>query len=186
MRVLGIAARADGRTTGDFAFHFETGITERIGLHIRNDRFRTNDKTEAMFQFAAYASKDGMTGFAPLIEFEIPTRSGASGINTLVGFTTSAAKSNWVFNQVVHYDPKEDMVDASVAVVVKASANVFPVVELLGDGGKGQTSAVNLLGGLKVRLREGILFGLAYQVPLTTRKDFASQVAFGPDFDWKR
>ena len=31
-----------------------------------------------MFQFAAVRSKNGMSGFSPLIEFEFPTRSGAS------------------------------------------------------------------------------------------------------------
>lgn len=186
VRVLGVATRVDGKTTGDYAFHFETGITERIGLHVRNDRFRNSDKTEAMFQFAAFVSKDGMTGFAPLIEFEFPTRSKASGINTLVGFTTSTGKSTWAFNQVMHYDPKEDMVDGSVALVVKAGRYVSPVVEFLGEGGKGQASAINMLAGIKVRLREGILFGLAYQLPLTDTREFTNQVVFGPDFGWKR
>ena len=186
LRLLGIASGVDGSNTNDFAFHFETGITQRIGLHIRNDRFRNSDKTEAMFQFAAFVSKDGMTGFAPLIEFEFPTRSGASRINSLVGFTTSTGASRWAFNQVVHYDPREDMVDGSVALVVKAGRRVAPVLEFLGNGGVGQASAINMLAGIKVRLREGILLGLAYQLPVTGRKDFTRQLAFGPDFDWKR
>ena len=186
LRILGTAARVDGKNMSDVAFHFETGITERIGLHIRNDRFRNNDKTEAMFQFAAYVSEDGMTGFAPLIEFEIPTRSGASRINTLVGFTTSTGTSTWAFNQVIHYDPQEDMVDGSIALVVKAGRFVSPVVEFLGESGKGQASAINMLAGIKVRLREGVLFGLAYQLPVTNRKEFTHQIVAGPDFGWKR
>lgn len=186
LRVLGIAAGRDGQNTGDVAFHFETGITPRIGLHIRNDRFRNSDKTEAMFQFAAYVSKNGMNGFAPLIEFEVPTRSGASRVNTLVGFTTSLGASKWAFNQVVHYDPKEDMLDGSVALVLKASRFVFPVLELLGEGGTGVSSAVNVLAGIKVRVRAGINLGVAYQIPVTVRKDFSRQVVVGPDFDWSR
>lgn len=186
LRLLGITARADGQTKGDFAFHFETGITQRIGLHIRNDRFRNNDKTEAMFQFTAFVSKDGMNGFAPLIEFEIPTRSGASRISTLAGFTSSLGSPRWAFNQVVHYDPREDMVDGSVALVLKASRYLFPVVEILGEGGKGQSSAINVLGGLKLRIREGIILGVAYQLPVTVRKDFSSQLAAGPEFGWTR
>lgn len=59
LRVLGIAAGRDGQNTGDVAFHFETGITPRIGLHIRNDRFRNSDKTEAMFQFAPMSARTG-------------------------------------------------------------------------------------------------------------------------------
>ena len=115
LRVLGLATRADGQSTGDFAFHLETGLTPSIGLHVRNDRFRNNDKSEVMFQFAAFVSKDGMSGFAPIIEFEIPTRSGASRISTLVGFTSSLGSPRLAFNQVLHYDPREDMGDASAA-----------------------------------------------------------------------
>lgn len=186
LRVLGISTRADGQTAGDYAFHFETGITPRIGLHVRNDRFRTNDKTEAMFQFTAFVSKNGMNGFAPLIEFEFPTRSGVSRINSLVGFTSTLGSPRWAFNQVVHYDPREDMVDGSVALVLKVGSYLFPVVEILGDGGKSLSSSMNVLGGLKVRVREGINLGFAYQFPITDRQDFDSQLAFGPEFGWKR
>lgn len=59
-------------------------------------------------------------------------------------------------------------------------------VEFLGEGGKGLAGAINMLAGIKVRVREGILFGLAYQLPLTDRREFTNQVVFGPDFGWKR
>jgi hypothetical protein len=186
LRVLGVATRADGRNEGDFAFHLETGLTPTIGLHIRNDRFLNNDKTEAMFQFTAYVSKDGMSGFAPIIEFEFPTHSGASGINTLVGFTTSLGTSRWAFNQVLHYDPRDDMVDASAALVYGASRYVFPVVEILGDGGKGRLSVASALVGLKVRLRDWLIGGIAFEVPMTTAREFSSRLALGPDIEWKR
>jgi hypothetical protein len=38
--------------------HPETGLTPRIGLHIRNERFLDSSRTEAMLQFAAFVSKD--------------------------------------------------------------------------------------------------------------------------------
>ena len=139
-----------------------------------------------MFQFAAYVSKDGMSGFAPIIEFEFPTHSGASRISTLVGFTTSLGSSNWAFNQVLHYDPREDMADASAALVFKAGSNVFPVVELLGEGRKDRSSVVSGLAGIKVRLRDWLLGGVAIQFPLTSARDFSSQLALGPDIEWKR
>lgn len=49
LRASGLVTRADGKSEGDFAFHFETGLTKTIGLHIRNDAFRTNAHTEVMF-----------------------------------------------------------------------------------------------------------------------------------------
>ena len=185
LRVLGIVTRADGKTDGDFAFHLETGLTRTIGLHIRNDRFLNNEKTEAMFQFAAYVSKDGMSGFAPIIEFEFPTHSGVSRISTLVGFTTSLGTSRWAFNQVVHYNPREDMVDASAAFVFAAGPSVFPVVELLGEGGTGRPTVVNVLAGVKVRVRDWLIAGIAISIPLTTARDYSSSFAFGLDREWK-
>lgn len=187
LRTLGLATRTAGETNGDFAFHLETGLTSRIGLHVRNDQLRENPLTETMFQFAAFVSEDGMSGFAPLIEFEIPTRSGAgSRVHTLVGFTSTLANERSAFNQVIHYNPREDGLDGSAALVLRLGQRIFPVVEVLGEGVRGEPTVVNLLGGLKVRLREWLLVGLAVQFPLTSAKEFSGQGAFGPDFEWMR
>ena len=186
LRTAGLATREEGRTEGDFAFHLETGLTERIGLHVRNDRYLDVPQTEMMFQFAAIMSENGMSGFAPIVEFEIPTRSeGGDRVGTLVGFTTALATERAAFNQVVHYDPREDMVDASAAFVVGLRERIFPVVEVLGEGGKGVRPVVNVLAGLKVRVREGIVLGLAYQLPVTSNKEFASQLVGMPEFEWR-
>ena len=187
LRLAGLATRADGKTEGDFAFHFETGLTRSIGLHVRNDRFLDLPRSEVMFQFAAFTSADGMSGFAPIIEFEIPTRSGSgSRINSLVGFTSTLANARLVFNQALHYDPREDGVDASAALVVGMWKRVFPVIEVLGEGARGERPIVNVLGGLKVQVREGIVFGIAYQFPVSSREDFSSQLVALPEFEWKR
>ena len=187
LRLAGLATRTGGHTDGDFAFHFETGLTKFIGLHIRNDRFLTNTRTEAMFQFAAVRSKNGMSGFSPIIEFEFPTRSGGgSRVNTLVGFSTALANSRAAFNSVVHYNPREDMVDASAALVFKARSGVYPVMEVLTEAASGETPIISLLFGLKVRVNKSMLFGFAFQVPTTKRKDFSSQMVFQPDMEWRR
>ena len=186
LRLLGLATRIDGKSDGDFAFHLETGLTPSIGLHVRNDRTLNNEKTEAMFQFAAYVSADSMSGFAPIIEFEIPTHTGASRISALVGFTSTLGAPTWAFNQVLHYDPREDMVDASAALVFKATGTVFPVVELLASGGQGQPGIVNGLAGVKVRLQDWLIGGVAFQFPLTKARNLSSQLAIGPDIEWKR
>ena len=187
LRLAGLATRTGGHTDGDFAFHFETGLTKFIGLHIRNDRFLTNTRTEAMVQFAAVRSKNGMSGFSPIIEFEFPTRSGGGKrVNTLVGFSTALANSRVSFNQVLHYNPREDMVDASAALVFKARAGVYPVMEVLTEAARGETPIISLLLGLKVRVNKNMLLGFAFQVPTTRRKDFASQMVFQPDIEWRR
>lgn len=99
LRFAALATKMDGKTKADFAFHFETGLSKFVGLHIRNDRFLDNTHTEIMFQFAVIRSKDGMSGFSPIIEFEIPTKKGASRINTLVGFFTALVRPRFAFNR---------------------------------------------------------------------------------------
>lgn len=186
LRLLGLAPRADGTIDGDFAFHLETGLTRNIGLHVRNDRVGTNDRTEAMFQYTALVSTDGMSGFAPIIEFEFPTRSGASRTNTLVGFTSSLGAPRWAFNQVLHYDPREDAIDASAALVVGAGRRMYPALEILGEGGSGRPALANVVAGVKVRLQDWLIGGVAIAIPLTNARDYTSLLALGPDLEWKR
>lgn len=189
LRVGGLANRgadpAMGGRTSDFFFHFETGLAERIGLHVRNDQFRTMPRTEVMFQFLALSTRDGMVGFAPIVEFEVPTGSGAGpGINTLTGFTVGMTRARMAFNSALHFNPRDNLMDYSTAWVVAAGRRIFPVVEVLGTAGRGMAPGLRLLGGLKVPVTRNILVGLALQVPLTTRQDFSQQLVFGPDFDW--
>jgi len=176
LRTSGLATRIDGETKGDFAFHLETGLTDTIGLHVRSDQFLQSRRSEMMFQFVAWKSRDGESGFAPIIEFEVPTRAGGGKPATLVGFTTKFANSRVAFNQSFHYAPAEKAMEGSAAVVLQASERIYPVVELMGSGGKGKPTIVNLLAGVKYRLPGGALVGVAYQHPVTTSRELSSQV----------
>ena len=187
LRLEGLANRFDGKSKGDFGFHFETGVTKRIGIHIRNDSFLERTRSELMIQFAAIRSKDGMSGFSPIIEFEIPTRrGGGSRINTLVGFSTALVNKRASFNQVVHYNPREDSADYSAAFVLRVGKKYFPVFEILGEAMRGERPIVNLLGGFKIRMNKNLTLGFAVQVPVTSRKDFTSQIVGQPDIEWRR
>lgn len=176
----------DGNSTGDFGFHLETGLSKFIGLHVRNDRFLTNDHTEIMFQFAAIRSKNGMSGFSPIIEFEVPTHKGVRSIETLVGFSTTLSNSHIAFNQVFHYSPREDMVEGSAALVYKVSKRMFLITEIQGEKMPNEQAIMNFLFGVKVRINNNLLLALGFQVPVTTNKDFTSQYIFQPDFEWKK
>jgi hypothetical protein len=185
LRLGALVTHGEGNKDGDFAFHFETGLTKSIGVHLRNDGILNEQHTELMFQFAAVRSEDGMSGFAPIIEFEFPTHAGGDQrINTLVGFSTALANSKAAFNQVVHYDPRTDMVEGSAAFVVKLGTRLFPVAEISGEGMEGELPLINLLGGLKVRVTESLLVGIALQTPVTERKDFSWKLVFQPDIEW--
>jgi hypothetical protein len=186
LRLPVTATRMDGNTKADFGFHFETGLSKTIGLHIRNDRFLDNTHTEIMFQFAAIRSKDGMSGFSPIIEFEIPTKKGASRINTLVGFSTALVRPRFAFNQVFHFDPREDMTEGSAALVYKLNKGIFLVVEIFGEKMPEETVALNILGGVKVTINKYLTLGIGYRQPITSSKEFSSQYIFQPDIEWKR
>lgn len=185
IRLGALLTRTEVNKDGDFAFHFETGLTKFIGVHLRNDGILDRQHTELMFQFAAVRSEDGMSGFAPIIEFEFPTHSeGDQHINTLVGFSTALANSKAAFNQVLHYDPRTEMVEVSAGFVLKLGTWLFPVVEISGEGMPGESPLINLLAGMKVRVNENLLLGMAIQMPVTTNKDFSWQLVFQPDIEW--
>jgi hypothetical protein len=185
LRLGALVTRSEDKTDADFAFHFETGLTKFIGVHLRSDGILDRQHTELMFQFAAIRSGDGMSGFAPIIEFEFPTHSGGDQhINTLVGFSTALANSSAAFNQVLHYDPRADMVEGSAAFVLKLGTSLFPVVEMSAEGMPGERPLINLLGGMKLRATESLLLGIGIQAPLTERKDFSWQLVFQTDIEW--
>ena len=50
-----------GTRRPDVLFHLETGLTERIGVHVRNDQFRSKPRTGVMFRFLALQSRDGIS-----------------------------------------------------------------------------------------------------------------------------
>jgi len=185
LRLAALATQTDGKTKGDFAFHFETGLSKFIGLHIRNDRFLQESHTEIMFQFAAIKSRDGMSGFSPIIEFEIPTKKGATRINTRVGFSTAVAGSHLAFNQTINYNPYDDMVEGEASLVFKAGKRVFLIAEILGEKTPHEQALINLVGGVKIKLNENFMLGIGYQQPVTTNRDFSSQFIFQPDMEWK-
>ena len=186
LRLTALSTQMDEKSKADFAFHFETGLSKFVGLHIRNDRFLDNTHTEIMFQFAVIRSKNGMNGFSPIIEFEIPTHKGEKRINSLVGFSTTLSNSHIAFNQVIHYNPREDMVDGSAALVYKVSKRIYLVAEVLGEKMPDEQAFINLLGGIKVRLNDNVLLALAYQAPVSKNKDFTSQYIFQPDLEFKK
>ncbi len=175
----------DGDTLGDASFHLETGLADRVGFHLRNEGVRNEQHTEAMFQFAAVRSCDGMSGFSPILEFEFPTRSGGDQrTNTLVGFSTALTGSTVAFNQYVHYDPHNDMFEGSASLVWRLSPRLFPVVEIGGEWGRDELPIVNGLLGLKYPVCENRYLGLAVEAPLTVREDYSTRLLLTFDFEF--
>ena len=184
LRVAGSVTGEEEDRDGDFGLHLETGLSKTIGLHIRNQGVLTEPHTEVTFQFAAISSEDGMSGFSPFMEIEIPTHEGEKTFYTLVGFSTAWTTGEFAFNQTLEYSPKEDGLEGSVSLVARAGMRLFPVVEFIGEGAEGSPSLYSALGGLKARISEHLLVGLAYELPTSDAREFDYRLLLETDIEW--
>jgi hypothetical protein len=184
LRLSGVAAREEGHTRGDFGFHLETGLSKRVGLHLRNDRVSNNPHTEIMLQYAAIRSRDGMNGFSPFAELEIPTHEDERHFYGLVGFSTTWSTDIFESNQSVEYSPEEDALEGSLSTVGKVGQRLFPVVEFIFAASKDAAPQNSMIGGLKCRINGYIVFGIGYQAPVTKAREFTDQVLLQTDLEW--
>jgi hypothetical protein len=187
LRVAGLGIRNEGRTSTEFNFQFETGLSKNVGLFLGGEGLFKDATLEAMVQFLVWKSKNGRNGVSPIIEFEFPLGKEATRrVYTLVGFASTFSNSNIAFNQVLHYSPLEDLAEGSVSCVIKVSDRIFLVTEISGVTVKGERPIFNLLGGVKIKLNKYLILGIGYQHPLTTNKNFSSQYIIQPNIRWRR
>ncbi len=184
LRLSGVATREEGHTRGDFGFHLEAGLVDRIGLHIRNDRVSNNAHTEIMLQYAAIQSRDGMSGFSPFAEVEIPTHKDERHTYGLVGFSTMWSTHILELNQSLEYSPEEEALEGSVSLVSKIGQRLFPVVEFILAAANGSKPQNSMIGGLKYRINRNIVIGIGYQIPATVSKEFTHQIFLQTDLEW--
>ena len=176
LRFAATSAQVDGKSLVDFDLQFETGITKFAGLLVRLE----SEKTEIMVHLRALKSKNGMSGFSPLFEMEIPTH---EGIYSQVGFSTTLANSHVAFHQVIHYGLREKNFEGSVALVLKVSKNIFLIAESLGEKKLNEQFIATMIGGVKFRLNNNLLLAFGVQLPITRYRDFTSQFILQPDLE---
>lgn len=187
VRVATLPTRVDGKTTTEFNFQFETGLSKTVGLFIGGDGLFDDATLEAMFQFLVWKSKNGMSGISPIIEFEFPLGKNATRtVYTLVGFASTFSNSHLAVNQVLHYSPLEDLAEGSASILVKVSKRVFVVSEISGVVQKNELPIFNLLSGIKFQLTKNFFLGIAYQLPLTTNREYSSRYVFQPNMVFQK
>jgi hypothetical protein len=185
LRLSGIAVNGDSDRDAEMGFHLETGLTDTIGFHMRNNAFFRQRRTEFMLQFAGLRSDDRMSGVSPLVELEVPTQSvHGTAVNTFVGVSTSLENKNAGFSQDLEYSPNEESVEGEAAFVFRAGESLFPVIEINAEAGKDEKPIINQLVGLKVQVSKGLFLGVAGEVPLTANKDFSSQIILQAEVRW--
>lgn len=185
LRVIGTSTRGLDRTTGDLGLHLETGLADRLGLHVRSDGVVESSAAEIMFQYAAIYGRNKMSGFSPIIEFEVPTQSSKDRVNMLVGFTTANVDMRGAFNQVVHFGTRERMVEGSAAYVWNTHSSVYPIIEFLGEAKLHEKPMLNAVFGAKYVASKSMIVGFGVGVPLTANRAYQSRLIFPLDFEWR-
>ena len=177
----------EGKVNTEFNFQFETGLSKTVGLFIGGEELFDDPTLEAMFQFLVWKSKNGMNGFSPIVEFEFPLGKEATrSVYTLVGFASTFSNSHIAFNQVLHYSPIEDLAEGSASILVKVSKRIFLVSEISGVVQQEELPIFNLLAGVKFQLNKNFLLGFAYQLPLTTNRNYSSRYVFQPNMVFQK
>ncbi len=176
LRFSTLLTQVNGTSYVDFGVQFETGLTNYIGFLARLDE----SKTEIMLNVAAIRSKNGMSGFSPLIEFEIATH---ESVNVQTGFSTTLSNSLIAFHQVIHYGLQEKNFEGSVALVYKVSKRIFLISEFLGEKKQDELLNATLLGGVKFQFNNHFLLAVGVQFPVTKNQDYTSQYILQPDLE---
>ncbi len=186
VRLNAIEQRESGARAGTAGFHLEAGVFDRLGLHLRNDGVAISSKTEMMLQHAIYRSDYGISGISLIGEIEFPTGATTDKKNEYLfgisfAYTWDAILS---VNSVIHYSPEEKMTGWEIAFVTKLTEKIFPVLEFRGESGAGM-SKTNGLFAWKFKITSDNSIGLGYQVPLTTSRDYDSQLIAQAEFNFK-
>ena len=182
LRVAALRTKNEGLANSSYNFQFETGLSKTVGLFLGGENLFKDATLESMVQFLVWKSKNGMSGFSPIIEFEFPLGKEATRhVYTLVGFATTISNEHVAFNQVLHYSPIEDLEEGSASLVIKVSKRLFFVTELSGVVQKTESPVFNLLGGIKLKITNNFLLGFGYQLPLTTNRSYSQQYIFQPN-----
>ena len=190
VRLNSIQQRETGATAGTAAstmgFHLEAGIFNRLGLHLRNDGVALSKMTEMMVQYAILKSENGKSGLALIGEIEFPTGATAeSKKEYLYGISFAHTWDSILsVNSVIHYNPEEKMTGWEIAFVTKLTENFFPVLEFRGESGGGMSNT-NGLFAWKFKTTGDHSIGLGYQQPLTTNRDYESQLIAQAEFNFE-
>lgn len=176
-RIMSVDQRSADVTSGTYGFHLETGIFDRLGLHLRNDAIKFHNYTELMLQYAVLRSDSGLNGVSLIGEAEFPT--GATTETTKGGIGISFAyvlSPIFAVNSVIHYVPRDRETEWEISFVSALTEKIFPVLEASGELMKDGESIVNALAGLKFKIPDGHALGVGYQVGTTAVRDYDSRL----------
>ena len=186
VRVNAIQQRLDGVAAGTYGFHIETGIVDRLGLHLRNDGMSTRANSELMLQYALLRSKDGQSGLSFIGEWEFPTGATTETAQGLAGFSFAYVLAPVLaINSTIHYSFREQMTEWEISFLAPLTEKIFPIIEANGQVMKDGKSISNTLFGLKFKVPNGHAIGVGYQIANTTAREFDSQLILQTELNFE-
>lgn len=169
LRIIGFQQRLAGISQNGYGAHLETGLWDRVGLHIRNDDIQ-RDGTEIMLQFAFLRSQDKEEGIAAIVENEMPGLTGEAVAKFKVGLT--AIKKLWgqPLHLAWHYGPSDRSSEYTASQIINVNERLGLIIEY--SGSSNASNSAYLLEALKVRMNPFMNLGIAFQSPVTSDKEF--------------
>lgn len=185
VRILSVEERNNGMASGTYGFHIETGIVDRLGLHLRNDGVKTHTKTEMMLQYAVLRSDDKLSGISLVAEIEVPT--GATSNNRIENMFGASFAYLWIptlaVNSTVHYNSDDKKVEWEISFAGRLTEKIYPVLEFSGETDQ-EMSSRSALFAWKFKIPNNNSLGLGYHIPITTEREFDSQLILQAEFNF--
>lgn len=176
MRTSAIQDAYGDNVSRDLALHIETGLWNRVGLHLRSDGIKANVHSEIMVQYAVLQNEHGDSGISTFVELEFPTNylpKDEDKVVVEIGVSGRKIFGKYgIMDAGIHYAPQESMVALEASGVLRLTPTIFPIIEGLIEKEKDAETTVNLLTGIKMRLKPGAHIGVGIQFPLTDARSF--------------
>lgn len=174
-------------STGDYGFHLEAGIYNRLGLHVRNNAIRQSSRTDVMLMYAVLQDAEAESGVSVFGGALIPSGTIPDGQDDVVGAFGVAGRKVFkdiaIFDGNVHYMPEMRMVELGLSGIFKATDSMFPIIEVAGELKEDET-IFYLLPALKFKLKPEIFLGVGSQIALTSDREFDTRALLQIDAAW--
>jgi hypothetical protein len=183
LRVTAFQTRINGITQSDYAVHFETALTKRLGLHLRADGIKYEQFSDVTLQYAVVADKGSHNGVAVFGELNVPTGMVKSEqYKGVIGISARLTARNFmVWDGNIEYGPKDKLAEFENAFVFRANATLYPILEFRGQANNNKTMAY-LIPAVKFKINDSSAIGVGYQVAILDSRDYDSQALLTYDF----
>ena len=161
-------------SAGDYGFHLEAGIYNRLGLHVRNNAIKQSSRTDVMLMYAVLQDAEAESGVSVFGGALIPSGTIPEGQDDVVGAFGVAGRKVFkdiaIFDGNVHYMPEMKMVELGLSGIFKATDSMFPIIEVSGELTEDET-IFYLLPALKFKLKPEVFLGVGSQIALTSDRE---------------